>query len=189
MEEIGQKINYTVRKSARARRMRISVSCDGKVVATIPAKLGSSNLEAGRPSKILDDFVREKWDWVKKVLDKFALLPEWQKKRYTKKDYLNNKEATRKLVLGRLEYFNQFYGFRWGRIAIRDQKSRWGSCSRRGNLNFNYKLVFLPPELQDYIVVHELCHLGELNHSKRFWALVGKTLPEYNKLRKQLRRK
>jgi hypothetical protein len=70
---------------------------------------------------------------------------------------------------------------------IKNTSSRWGSCSRLGNLNFNYKIVFLPPELQDYLVVHELCHLGQFNHSQSFWNLVKKTIPEYLRLRKNLR--
>lgn len=186
MEEItGKNISYTLRKSARARRMSISVSCEGKVAVTIPSRLIAYN--EGGIDKLIENFVLEKWEWIKKALVKFSSLPEWQKKKYTREDYLNNKEAVRILVQSRLEYFNQFYGLSWERIAIRDQKSRWGSCSKRGNLNFNYKLLWLPAELQDYIIVHELCHLRELNHSKRFWTLVAKTLPEYSLLRRKLR--
>jgi len=171
-------IQYTLRKSARVRRMRISVSCEGKVVVTMPRSM---------PDFLANNFIIDKIDWIKKTIVRFSVLPEWQKKKYTRKDYLNNKDEVRILVQNRLEYFNQYYRLNWQRISIRDQKSRWGSCSQQGNLNFNYKLLFLTPELQDYIVVHELCHLKEMNHSKRFWALVGETLPEYNVLRKKLK--
>ena len=101
--------------------------------------------------------------------------------------YLEHKETARQLVLARLSYFNQFYGFKIGRVAIRSQKSRWGSCSAKGNLNFNYRIIFLPPELQDYIIVHEICHLKELNHGAGFWSLVGEQLPDYLLLRRGLR--
>jgi len=81
-----------------------------------------------------------------------------------------------------------FYNFKINHIAIKDQTSRWGSCSSKGNLNFNYKIIYLRPALADYLIVHELCHLGELNHSKRFWELVFKTSPDYVKINKELRR-
>ena len=106
----------------------------------------------------------------------------------SKKKYEMNKEAARRLVHARLEYFNQFYHFEYKKVFIKNAKTKWGSCSSNKNLNFNYKIVHLPPELQDYIVVHELCHLGQLNHSKAFWDLVGEMVPEHRELRKRLRR-
>lgn len=104
------------------------------------------------------------------------------------KKYIQNKESARKLVLSRLEFYNEHYKYKIGRVAIRNQKSRWGSCSSRGNLNFNYKIVFLPAHLSDYIVVHELSHLGQLNHSQKFWDLVEQTIPEYEKCISELRK-
>ena len=81
----------------------------------------------------------------------------------------------------RVRHFAPVIGVQYGRITIRNQKSKWGSCSSKGNLNFNCLLMLAPPSVRDYVVVHELCHLVELNHSKRFWALVAKVLPEYRK--------
>ncbi|MCX6720500.1 MAG: M48 family metallopeptidase [Candidatus Staskawiczbacteria bacterium] len=98
------------------------------------------------------------------------------------------REMARTLVENRLSYINKFYNFKINRIAIKNTVTRWGSCSSKGNLNFNYKIIYLKPELADYLIVHELCHLGELNHSKRFWALVSKTIPDYQKINKELRR-
>ena len=92
------------------------------------------------------------------------------------------------MVHERLEYWNQFYGFAYKRVAIRNQRTCWGSCSELGNLNFSYKILFLPAHLADYIIVHELCHLEEFNHSPAFWAQVARTLPNYKTLRKELRR-
>lgn len=95
------------------------------------------------------------------------------------KHYLEHKEQARELVLARLAYFNEHYGLEWKRVAIRNQRRCWGSCTSLGNLNFSYKLLFLPEELVDYIIVHELCHLIELNHGRNFWALVAEQVPDY----------
>jgi hypothetical protein len=111
------------------------------------------------------------------------------KKRKTKKnlDYLKYKNQATNLVKERLEYFNQFYNYKYGRVVIRNQKTRWGSCSRKGNLNFNYKIALLSPKAADYIIVHELCHLKEFNHSGKFWDLVAQAVPDYKEIRSSLR--
>lgn len=93
--------------------------------------------------------------------------------------YALHKEYARALILERLAYWNQFYGVTYNRVSIRDQRSRWGSCSTKGNLNFNYRIAFLPLELRDYIIVHELCHRIEFNHSPAFWAQVARAIPDY----------
>ena len=95
------------------------------------------------------------------------------------KIYLAHKENARTVIAARVNYFAVEHGFSYGRIAIRDQKRCWGSCSTKRNLNFNYKLLFLPFELLDYIVVHELCHLRHFHHRKEFWLEVEKIIPEY----------
>ena len=102
-------------------------------------------------------------------------------------NYLKYKKDAEILVKQRLEYFNQFYNYKWGRVTIRNQKTRWGSCSKKGNLNFNYKIALLTPNQADYIIVHELCHLKEFNHSVRFWNLVAETVPDYREVRNSLR--
>lgn len=103
-----------------------------------------------------------------------------------------NKEAARALVHNRVAHFLKYYGLEHGisvsKIAIRNQRSRWGSCSKKGNLNFNYKIVFLSPEQQDYIIVHEICHIKEFNHAKSFWDLVAETIPDWKKLRGELKK-
>ncbi len=107
--------------------------------------------------------------------------------------FLLNHNAALALVISRLLHFQSLYREKFGytflysRISIRNQSSRWGSCSRKGNLSFNYRLALLPPRLADYIIVHELCHLGEFNHSKKFWDLVALTIPDWQKLRVELK--
>jgi predicted metal-dependent hydrolase len=99
--------------------------------------------------------------------------------RRVNKTYQLHKEAARRLIHSRLEYFNQYYGLTYNRVSIRDQRRCWGSCSSKGNLNFSYKLLFLPPCLSDYVIVHELCHLRVLNHSTTFWNVVAEVFPDY----------
>lgn len=108
------------------------------------------------------------------------------------KKYLEHKEITRKIVLEKLEVYKSIYlelgyDLSYNRVAIRDTKTRWGSCSSKKNLNFNYRLALLPSRLIDYIVVHELCHLREMNHKKSFWDLVSLTHSDYNIHKRELR--
>ena len=95
------------------------------------------------------------------------------------KHYAAHKEQARELIHGRLEHYNQHYQLTYKRVSIKNQRRCWGSCSSLGNLNFNYKILLLPPHLQDYIIVHELCHLAELNHGHGFWNLVAQRIPDY----------
>lgn len=104
-------------------------------------------------------------------------------------EYQQNKASAHALALSRLQYFNQFYDYSWKRVSIKNSITRWGSCSRQGNLNFNYRIATLGPELSDYIIVHELCHLGEFNHSRDFWSLVSRAIPNYLELRAELKKK
>ncbi len=102
--------------------------------------------------------------------------------------YLQYKEAARAIAVERLAVYNQIYQFKYNRISIRDQKTRWGSCSSKGNINFNYKIALLPLHLADYIIVHELCHIGEMNHSSKFWDLVARTMPNHMEMRGEIRK-
>ena len=102
------------------------------------------------------------------------------------------KQALSKMALVRIRERLEFYapriGVNFGRVTIRDQRSRWGSCSAKHNLNFNWKLIMAPPQVLNYVVIHELCHLIEFNHSPRFWGLVEKQMPEYADWKKWLDR-
>lgn len=172
-----QEVDYTLRISKRARRMRLTVFCDGRFVVTIPRRATTEEAE---------NLIKRKADWVMRQFEEFKNFKGKIFPRNDKKSYLEHKAEALALVSGRIAYFNKYYNFKFNRISIRDQKARWGSCTSKKNLNFNYKLVFLPQELVDYLVVHELCHLGEFNHSQNFWDLIGKTLPNYRDIRKGL---
>ncbi len=124
----------------------------------------------------------------------FQLFPRvrWSRKgrsscKKKRKGYFAHKETARATILSRLHFWNAHYGLSWKRVSIRDTKSRWGSCSRIGNLNFSYRLIFLSQELLDYVVVHELCHLKEFNHSPAFWSHVAEMMPDWRERRKALR--
>ena len=93
----------------------------------------------------------------------------------------------RQTIPERVAHFAPLVGVTYGRITIRSQHTLWGSCSSKGNLNFNCLLMLTPPEVLDYVVVHELCHRKEMNHSARFWAEVGRVIPDYEIQRKWLR--
>jgi len=102
-------------------------------------------------------------------------------------EYVQQKSQALQFVQNRLVHLNQTYGFVYQRVSVKNQATRWGSCSKHGNLNFHYRIIQLPPHLADYIIVHELCHLRELNHSHKFWELVAQSIPDYKMRRKQLR--
>jgi predicted metal-dependent hydrolase len=95
------------------------------------------------------------------------------------KQYLKHKEKARLIITKKVEYFSSLLGFTYNRIAIRNQKTRLGSCSSKGNLNFNWQIINLPEEFMDYIIIHELSHLSNQNHSRNFWDKVAEIDPDY----------
>ena len=103
------------------------------------------------------------------------------------KDFKENKNKAYELINERILYFNQSGEYPVGNVSIKNQKTRWGSCSGKRNLSFNYKLLFMPENLRDYIIIHELCYLKEMNHSKNFWNLVVERVPDYKAMWKQIR--
>ncbi len=97
------------------------------------------------------------------------------------------RKAAKEIFVFRVVHFAKLYGFEFNNVAIKEQKSKWGSCSSNGNLNFNWKLIFASQEVLDYVVVHEVCHLKEMNHSSTFWDLVTLQCPDYKIKKKWLR--
>lgn len=172
-----QEVSYDLKKNKRAKRMRLSVAHSGALSVMIPYRF---------PEQFVERFMYEHAKWILKQIEQFR-SQGGRFAHYGREHYLEHKEAARQLAHARLTHFNQFYNFSYGDISIRDQKTRWGSCSRSGNLNFNYKLAVVPEPIADYVIVHELCHCKEFNHSKRFWELVAQTIPNHKELRKQLK--
>ena len=136
---------------------------------------------------MLEKFIVEKASWILSKIEYFkcfgATLIDSKGKKYEQ-----CKHEALVLVEDRLEYFNRIYNLEFKKVNIKQQKTRWGSCSLKCNLNFNYKILFLPQDVADYIVVHELCHLKEFNHSRKFWDLVAKAIPDYKIRRQELKK-
>ncbi len=163
-------ISYIIKSRKGAKGVRISVHTDTPVVIT------KSRLV---PEILAHNFLKSKATWIQEKIEELSKKPKKLLAHYSTKDFKENKQNAYVLVHNKILHFNNFYKFEVKSVTIRNQKTRWGSCSGKGNLNFNYKIIFLPEELQDYIIVHELCHLKEMNHSKNFWALVAKQVPDY----------
>lgn len=138
-------------------------------------------------------FVQEKKEWIaQKVLLMEARRDEAARREVP--DYIRHpaleqkyRRQARERLRQRTAYFARLMGVSYGKITIKETKTRWGSCSGKGNLNFHWKLVLMPPEVLDYVVVHELAHRKEMNHSPAFWAEVERILPDYRKWRKWLK--
>jgi predicted metal-dependent hydrolase len=171
-------VTYTIRESARAKRIRIAVYRSGEVVLVKPK--GTSN-------RLAMAFFESKKDWVHAKLQEMPLEKNLDLHSDSGYHYLLHKPSARTCAEEKVRQWNLFYNFSFTRIEIKQMTSRWGSCSSSKTLCFNYKILFLPEELQDYLVVHELCHLAEMNHSSKFWDQVGRSLPEYKALRRALR--
>ncbi|MCK4635879.1 MAG: M48 family metallopeptidase [Candidatus Moranbacteria bacterium] len=134
--------------------------------------------------KFLEKTLQENSQWIEERLNKkktFQVPTD-------EKEIRRAKKKARKVIEEKLDFFNQYYQFSFTTISIRNQKTRWGSCSSTGSLNFNYKLIYLSEKLLDYVVVHELCHLWEMNHSVNFWNLVAKRIPDFKERRKDLKK-
>lgn len=170
-------MEYTLKRSRRAKYMRLRVHPGGAVVLIVP--IGSSH-------GAIQEFLHRQTEWLKRAV---ARMMEYRSLPVSgRRDYLKYREQARAFLHERAAHWNTFCNVRVGRIAIKNTRRTWGSCSRKGNLNFSYTLLFLPRELADYVVVHELCHVREPNHSPAFWAEVAKALPDFTRRRKELRK-
>lgn len=138
------------------------------------------------PLFLLERFLRSKTEWLMERIRKLPFRPTPSKKNQ-REEYVLKKEQARRIIQERAAYFAHIYDLRFNRISIRNTRSRWGSCSRDKNLSFSYKVAFLPDHLRDYIIVHEICHLKEMNHGKRFWGLVAQTFADHKELKRELK--
>lgn len=168
----------------RSRRKTISIQIDENLRITVRAPLRMK--EAA-----IQTFIEERSEWIERHLEKMRErqeeLQNEQAEQLTLSELRALAEDAVSYIPGRVSFYAREIGVNYGRITIRNQKSRWGSCSSEGNLNFNCLLMLTPAEVIDYVVVHELCHRLEMNHSRYFWAEVERILPDYKKRRKWLK--
>ncbi len=211
----GTPVTYTVRRSARARHMRITISPHNGLVVTLPARL--------KRYINPEEFLRDKEEWILRHLSRIpegtasTTLKPGSSIHFKGTEYRVNvarnkgrrpsvsishgellvmlpedfegdlKETIRawartqaeRVIPEDAERFARLIGVDFNRVTVRDQKTKWGSCSRKGNLSFNWRLILFPKQVREYIVIHELCHLKHFNHSPRFWAFVERFDPRY----------
>lgn len=161
----------------------LQVCSDGHVKVRAPYPM--TDAEIG-------DFLKEKSKWIEKHL---RMVEEEQERRAKEapiqrlslEELQKLADQALKVMPEKVGYYAEKIGVSYGRITIRNQKTRWGSCSAKGNLNFNCLLMLAPDEVQNYVAIHELCHRKEMNHSPKFWAEVAKIMPDYEKYRKWLK--
>lgn len=171
----NQIIPYEIIPSRRSRYLRL--------------EMGRGGLRAIKPwltpNIFVEHFIKTKAAWVIRSLAKTQEvkinldIPE--------EEIPILKRRAAKIIIERLEFFNSMYGYKYQRLSIKDQKTRWGSCTHSGTLSFNCRLSLLPLNLLDYVVVHELCHLKEMNHSSKFWGLVSRAIPDHKQRRAELK--
>lgn len=166
-------LSYQIIRSGR-RTVAIQITGDGQVLVRCPYRM---------PAFQIEEFLESKRSWIVKHIRRqpmdAVLLSD---------DEINRlRSAGQEVFLQRVTYYAPLVDAQWNRITVRFQKTRWGSCTGSGNLSFNGLLILAPPEVLDYVVVHELCHRKEMNHSARFWAEVAKVYPAYTSARKWLR--
>ena len=166
-------IRYRLVRSSR-KTISIQIMPNAEVIVRAPNRMPKAAIEA---------FLLEKQGWLEKHLAKqtppLSVFTDAQIDTLT--------QQARSVIPDRVAYYAPAVGVTYGRITIRSQRTRWGSCSSRGNLNFNCLLMLAPEKVVDYVVVHELCHRKEMNHSPRFWAEVERILPDYRQSKRWLK--
>ena len=172
-------MEYTVKRSKR-KSIGIEITDDG-VLVRAPLRASRRDIER---------VVAKHSDWItEKIAERDSVCSAAREKGILTGEEIGQLiEKACEYIPGRVAYYARQLGVRPGKITIRNQRTRWGSCSAKGNLNFNCLLMLAPEEVIDSVVVHELCHLLEMNHSPRFWAQVERVLPDYRSARQWLRR-
>ena len=176
-------------KIIRSNRKTLAIQINPDLSVTVRAPMYA-------PQSDIERILREKESWIQKHIEKIR-EQEANKKEIqgesVESEYLTNEEIKKladkalQHIPKRVSYYAKQIGVTYGKITIRNQKTRWGSCSSKGNLNFNCLLMLTPPEVIDYVVVHELCHRKEMNHSGAFWVEVEKVLLDYKEQVKWLK--
>lgn len=166
------------------RSFAIEIGRDKKIKVRVPRRASKAQIE---------EMLKAKHDWILKTLDKIEQRNTAEAREYEEAEQLSSEEVkklkkeARNHLASLTEYWAEKIGVSYGRISIRGQKTRWGSCSSKGNLNYNYLLMLCPDDVIEYVVIHELCHRIYMNHSKRFWEKIEEFCPNYRQARKWLK--
>lgn len=164
----------------RARRRSMSLKVEENGGLTVRAPYGVK-------TQVIDEFVEAHGDWIRKRREEYERI-RLLRPSYTEEERQEGKQRAAQLLREKCRYFAPRMGVTYGTVTVREQRTRWGSCSARGNLSFNWKLASMPEEIVDYLVVHELAHRIEMNHSPAFWAVVEKQIPDYRERRAWLKK-
>ncbi len=175
--------NYNI-EIIRSNRKTIGleVRADGRVLVRAPLRADAATINQMIKS-------HEGWiiDKLKKVNENKQALEKEKIRKLTREELEDLARRASRIIPKKVFYFSKIVGVSYGRITIRNQSTIWGSCTKKGNLNFNCMLILAPEEIIDYVVVHELCHRKEMNHSKAFWQQVENVLPDYKSCEKWLK--
>ena len=173
------KFQYELKRSDR-KTLSLEIRENGSIVVRAPKRC---------PQSVIEDFLSEKQNW---IIEKIAKQKERKVQSEKVRTLTENerelyRDQAKSIFEQKVAYYSRLMNVTYGRISIRDQKTRWGSCSAEGNLNFNWRLILAPAGVLDYVVIHELAHRKEMNHSARFWDVVESYMPEYRKYREWLK--
>ena len=166
-------MDYIIIRSAR-QTISLQIMADGSMVVRSPLKMREEEIRR---------FVESKQRWIRKHLPQ----QDSRVNRLTQGEKQALAERAKKEIPVRVAYYARLLGVTYGKITVRKQRTCWGSCSGKGNLNFNCLLMLAPENVLDYVVVHELCHRKQMNHSQSFWAAVERMLPDYKAAKKWLK--
>lgn len=171
-------MEYTIIRSKR-RTISVEITRKAEVIVRAPLKMSNRDIEK---------FITEKSSWIEKTLEKVNSRNETNSlPPFTEEELLLLTKRAKEYISNRVSFFADEMQLAFGKVYIKHQKTRWGSCSGKGNLNFNCLLMLCPLEVIDYVIIHELCHIKHHNHSKDFWDEVEKYMPEYKTHRKWLK--
>lgn len=167
-------ISYRIIRSSR-KTIAIQITPSGEVLVRCPHRISTEDIQK---------FVADKSVWIRGHLDR---LPKQAAPALRAEDIRALTRDALAVIPERVAFFAPLVGVSYGRVTVRHQRTRWGSCNGHGDLSFNCLLMLAPPEALDYVVVHELSHRLEMNHSPRFWAQVERVMPNYRIWRKWLK--
>ena len=176
---MGENKKYTIIKSFR-KSCSITVERDGMVTIRAPFFMSERKIR---------EIFEERKEWIEKAQKRIANRTERLNSLtpITSDEIDSLKAGAKPIIEEKVRLFADKIGVKYGKITIRNQKTRYGSCTAKGNLNFNCLIMLMPEKIIDYVIVHELCHIKEMNHSRRFWNEVESVLPDYKERRKWLK--